>query len=205
MQDQHQNLGIPLSSQLFYRALHHEPRSAAALLGLAASFEKQGGYTEAIGLLEQLVEAEPGSAEGRLRLAVNLDRVGLRQRAQQLYSEIVEADARDWTCSLAYLELARGRLAERDLQGAAQGLEQAVARMSERTGPRHLLAYVYDRLGRTAESMSLLREIQSRASTPSARRLYDLWPTEAWRLDAGWSEAPLLPGRSCLVIRSAAC
>lgn len=167
------------SRRLYQRGLQHDPEAPAALLGLAASFEKYGGYTEAIEILERLVVAAPELEEARLRLAINLQRVGRRPRARELLLSITETEPFTWTAAVAFEEIAQDYLEEDEARPAADLLQRAIAGSPDRQGLRLLLAHVYDRLGRPQLALEQLQQVEALSgSRPSSERfLYDSWPT----------------------------
>jgi tetratricopeptide (TPR) repeat protein len=165
------------SRRLFERALEYDPKNAVALLGLAASHEKYGEYSQAISQLEQLVEIEPDLEEGLLRLAINLDRMGMSLRARELFQRIIDTSEPGWVSAIAYQELARGYLETGAIERAAALLRSAVEEIPDRQGLRVLLAHSEARLGRTMASLERLREFgPSPRSERSERLLYDTWP-----------------------------
>jgi Tfp pilus assembly protein PilF len=166
------------SQRLYQRGLQHDPEAPAALLGLAASFEKYGNYGDAIEILEKLVVAAPELDEGQLRLAIKLQRVGRRPRARELLLSIIERNADSWTSAVAYEEMAQDYLAAGDSERAAELLRQAIDGAPERQGLRMLLAHVYDRLGRPELALKQLQEVApvSGSSRTSERLTYDSWP-----------------------------
>jgi len=167
------------SRRLFTRALEHDPQTAAALLGLAASFEKYADYLRAIEFLEPLVALRPDLDEAALRLAVNQARVGWVPRAREGFEAVIAKDRLDWTCALAVEELARIYLIAADLEGAVSILEPAIQKMPQRAGLRLLLAHLYDRQGRVGSALELAAGIDvATGSGSSARRRYDRWPRQ---------------------------
>ncbi len=175
------------SRRLFSRALEHDPDSASALLGLAASFEKYADYNRAIEYLERLVAARPDLDEATLRLAINQARVGWLPRARQGLETIVAKDQDDWVSVVALEELARTFLIGGDLERAVATLEPAVDEMPQRAGLRLLLAHLYDRQGRVGSALELASGVGVSAGTnSSARRHYDEWPRRAVVSDLEW-------------------
>ncbi|MCP4201416.1 MAG: hypothetical protein GY769_05710 [bacterium] len=176
-----QQARLPAASRrLFARALEHDPDNAAALLGLGASLERYGAYSQAIGFLEQLVAARPDFGQAVLRLAINHLRVGRLGRAQGLLVKIVEGQGGDWVAALACQELARALLIAGDAEGGLLLLETALERMPEQWELRLLLAHIYDRTGRAERSLGELLQVgtSSEQGRGSARYRYDQWPQE---------------------------
>jgi tetratricopeptide (TPR) repeat protein len=166
------------SQRLYQRGLQHDPEAPAALLGLAASFEKVGSYGNAIEVLEKLVVAAPELDEGQLRLAINLQRVGRRPRARELLLSLIERNTETWTSAVAHEEMAQDYVSAGGSERAAELLRQAIDKSPERQGLRMLLAHVYDRLGRPQLALKQLQEIAPvhDSSSASERLTYDSWP-----------------------------
>jgi len=186
-----QEANLPASSRRLYRvALELDPQSKAALLGLAASFEKFGEYRQAIDYLEQLVAACPSFGEGLLRLAMNLRRTGSQQRSRELLAAVVEMDAPAWVRSLAFQQQARDLLESAELAQAVEVMERSIAELGPHQGSVLLLAHLYDRTRRPYESLELLHQVRPNhvgfrgpgaVRGESARKVYDSWPRQALR------------------------
>lgn len=190
------------SERLFRLALELDESSEAALLGLAASHERFGEREEAISYLERLLRLRGEHAEGRLRLAMNLRQQGRLKVSGELLEGLTARDPppEPWILALAYQE--RARLAQRggDWAGAAELLQEAVARLEAAADAppapprgdrgqaklRLQLAYVLDRLGkprRAAEILEPALRVAPRGEVESARLRYGRWPQAA--LEAG--------------------
>ncbi len=173
-----QEANLPSSSRRLYRrALEHDPKNLAALLGLAISFERYAEYPRAVEVLEKLGAAHPGFGEGSLRLAINLDRLGQRGRCRELLERALEPGTPDWVRSLAYQKLARIALEVEDLETATRLLEQSLEEIPDQHGTVFLLAHVYDRQRAAKKALALLHSIVAAAGgDDSARKRYDGWP-----------------------------
>lgn len=169
------------SQRLYQRGLQHDPEAAAALLGLAATFEKYGSYGDAIEVLERLVVADPDQEEARLRLAINLQRVGRRPRAREVLLSIIEKSSDSWVSAVAHQEMAQDYLETGGADEAAELLRQAIEKTPDRQGLRLLLAHVYDRQGRPRLALEQLQQVAPLTETTrnSERFTYDSWPTSA--------------------------
>ncbi len=173
----------PSAATLYRRAADIDPTNAAALLGLAALFERHGEYAKALPVLEELARAAPASPEGRLRLAVQLRRAGRSEAGEAVLRGLIEERVREplWVYSLAYQELAR-LLIEREAFGEAAALAETAARNlpGDPTLPI-LRAYASDRTGRPsgkAELGAALRDSASRGLV-SPRYRYSQMPRQA--------------------------
>jgi Flp pilus assembly protein TadD len=171
------------SRRLFARALELDAANQAALLGLAASFERYGQYARAVEVLERSVASHPEDAEGWMRLAVNLQRTGRRGRAREVLAKLASGPGPEWVQALAQEEVARSLLTTGQVEEAAAGLAGAVSARPDEGGLRFLLAYAYDRLGRRRDALEQLRAVAPvgprAAAAGSPRRAYDLWPESA--------------------------
>ncbi len=186
---QQQEANLPASSRrLFQTALELDPQSKAAMLGLAASYEKFGEYRQACDYLEQLVAAYPNFGEGLLRLAMNHKRIGNQQRTRELLATIVELNAPAWVRSLAFQEQARDLLEGAELAQAIAVMERSIEELGPHQGSVLLLAHLYDRTRRPYESLELLGRVRpgragfrgpNAGQRESARKVYDSWPRQA--------------------------
>ena len=163
--------------RLFVRALEYDPDNPAALLGLAATFEKYGEYQQALTHLEHLVAVAPELDEAKLRLAVGLNRVGLRRRARELLEGLVESGPNEWVRAVAYEEIGRILLQTGAVAAAAELLEEAMAAMPSRQALRVLAAHAYGRLGMTEQALEHLAAVIPAGRRALSERLeYDRWP-----------------------------
>lgn len=173
---------LPASSRtLFQRALGHNPKEHAALLGLASMLEKFGEPRAAVRVLRDLVALHPDETEAPLRLGVTLCRVGNGREGREVLDRLLDSPAPDWIHSLASETLARSLLEAQRLEEAASVLEGAVAVLPPPLRPYLLQALVYDRLGRPSEAISVVqRRVFYRAEEqPSPRMIYDSWPQDS--------------------------
>ena len=163
----------------FARALDFEPAAADALLGLAIDREWEHAYPDVIALLQRLVAARPASAEGRLRLANNLERMGRRRAAVERFTALAAHPSAGWAAEIAYQELARIHLDERDPAAAAALLRQALERFPESERLRIQLAYALDRAGDPAAAREIVAELAQSppdGAGPTPRRRYTRTP-----------------------------
>lgn len=177
-----QDANLPTSSRaLFLRALEHDPRSQAALIGLAVSFERYGDRQQTIFFLESLVEEYPNFGEGLVRLAINLQRVGLRARALELLNRAIALNGPGWVRALAFQEIARQYMHTGQYQRMVELLERAVAEIPDQKSSWVLLAHAYDRMQLPSKAIALATDIGADArQQDSARKRYDSWPETAF-------------------------
>ncbi|MEM9596952.1 MAG: VWA domain-containing protein [Acidobacteriota bacterium] len=195
--------GRTASLELFDRAVDLDPSNEAALLGLAAYYEKRGGpYDRVVAYLDRLVEARPASREGRLRLAINLLRVAelavtLERSAKVAAAEahfrrLMEEPGSDWIYSLAAQELARHLARTQQVKPATLALEEAIERRPEDQKLHIQLTYLRDRSHGAHQARKLAKRVSRELATraPADRGRYNQWPSVAMdqdrrELDAG--------------------
>ncbi len=171
------------AAEMFQQAVELDGRNTAALLGLAAIYEKSSQPESAVKLARRALETEPGNAEGRLRLALNLRRLDQGDEARKLLEELTAAGDPSWLTPLAYQELARlhsqqGRPAE-----AEKVLRQALGRFPEDARLSVQLASVLDRQGAAREATELVEKALASSSSreaSSSRYLYNTVRPEAF-------------------------
>lgn len=146
---------------LYTRALEFDPTNAAALLGLATAREQTGRYSNALALLQRLVETGAADAETRLRLAINLERLGERGEAERMLENLTSESAEDWVLTLAFQQLARIRLDQERFESAHTCLVRGLTRFPDDFGLAIGLSYVEERLG-LEPGKSLATRIPSR-------------------------------------------
>ncbi len=195
--------GQTRSVALFEDALDLEPENEAALLGMAAHFEKRGAPPEhALRYLGRLTTAYPKHREGRLRTAVNLLRLERDDEAVALFKALLKEDAIDWAHSLAAQELARhfshvGRLGD-----GIDVLEKARTRAPADQKLAIQLSFFYDRNRQSFDATQLALEV-SKVALPSEdppRGRYNKWPHTA--LDHDRAELrELAASREALLVR----
>ncbi len=173
---------ISSSAEFFLRAVNSDPTNDAALVALAAAYEKSAEYEAAILQLERAVRVNPGNHHARVRLAVCLARRGPagHDAAVRQLERAVKADSSpDWVRSIAHQELARLRLAGGDDKAAEAVLRQGLERLP---GDQQLiiqLAALLDAGRRRREAVRVLEGLTAdRWSTDSPRLIYDTLPAE---------------------------
>lgn len=165
---------VSVAIVLYERALELDRSNAAALLGLANIFERQGTYERALPYLETALARNPRHRETRLRLGINLLRLDRQSEGEVALTELVAMAEEDWILSLAYQELAH-LAAERDNRGRAWSLlAEAAGRLPDDMSLAVQLAYQSERTGRHGSVDELASTLQSTAGSPrqSPRALY---------------------------------
>jgi tetratricopeptide (TPR) repeat protein len=169
---------IGLSADLFYRAHLLDPGNELALAGLAAAWERSGGYEKAIETLKKALRLRGADPELLLRLALCSlrDPKGAHEQALAQLSSLTRAEAPGWIRSVAYQELARARLASDGAANAETILRQA---LQDLPGDQQLslqLAAVLDAQRRRREALAVLDAIEILGwESESARQTYDFW------------------------------
>lgn len=175
-----QESGRSASLELFEHALRLEPSHTAALLGLAAYYEKRGGpYETAVGHLERLVAAHPEHREGCLRLGINLLRLDRDPEGVARLESLLESSENDWVTSLAAQELARHHAREERIPAAIDLLRAALERLPGDQKLHLQLAWLLDRSSEPAAVRRLIEKVArlEPASQP-ARGRYNQWPRQ---------------------------
>jgi len=166
---------------LFAEALELDPAQKTALLALAVDRERHGLYTEALGLLERLLEIDPEHREARLRSGLQLLRTGGERAGRRRLRSLLAEAREDWVMELAYQELASSHL-ENGRPGAASALlGRAVARLGQRPGLVLQLTWARQRSsggGAESEALAIL-DTPAPAGRTSPRRRYTEGPAEA--------------------------
>lgn len=167
---------------LMLAALTYDPRSEAALLGIAAAHERTGGYEKAVEHLENLVKVAPNHREGRLRLGINLGRLGRTERAENVLRPLTADGEEDWISVLAIEELGRllhqaGRPRE-----AQRVLETGLARFPGEGALRTTLVLVLDSQKLHRQALVVMEELPwvELETGASPRLLYTRGPQEAF-------------------------
>jgi tetratricopeptide (TPR) repeat protein len=160
---------------MFQQAVELDGKNVAALLGLAAIYEKNAQAETAVKFLRRALEAEPGNAEARLRLALNLKRLDQKPEAGKLLEELTAATEASWVTPLAYQELAQLDAEDGKIEGAETVLRQALKRYPDDLRLNIQLASVLDRRGHPGEASTLVENALSRKAGPeaTARFLYN--------------------------------
>jgi tetratricopeptide (TPR) repeat protein len=170
------------AAEMFQQAVELDGRNTAALLGLAAIYEKYAQAESAVKTLRRVLEADPGNPEGRLRLALNLKRLDQAQDARKLLEELTAATDPSWVTPLAYQELARLHGDQERMAEAEKVLRQALGRYPDDARLTIQLAAVLDRKGEQRQASALLEKIfdapASRDASP--RYLYNTVRPEAF-------------------------
>jgi tetratricopeptide (TPR) repeat protein len=167
---------------LMLAALAHDPRSEAALLGIAAAHERTGGYVKAVEHLENLVRVVPDHREGRLRLGINLGRLGALERAEKLLRGLAREDEDDWIAVLAVEELGRLLHAAGRTKDAQKVLEAGLSRFPGEGALRTTLVLVLDSQKLHRQALALMEELPwvEPDTGPSPRLLYTRGPQETF-------------------------
>ncbi len=171
------------AAAMFQQAVDFDGRNTAALLGLAAIYEKNAQPESAVKLARRALETEPGNAEGRLRLALNLKRLNQMDEARKLLEELTAAGDPYWLTPLAYQELARLHSQEGRPAEAEEVLHRALERFPEDARLTVQLAAVLDRKGAAREATGLVEKALASSSSReanSARYLYNTVRAEAF-------------------------
>ncbi len=153
----------PSAQKAFEVALEYDEHQEAALLSLAVIHESFGHYDAAVDALRRYQKVYPGQPEARLRLAINLGRMGSRRKAEPLLRRSLLGDNPEWVRVLAYQELARQLIAERQATAAIALLQEAIQEFPEYQRLYLQLASVLDRGGRPREARDVLAAMDPRA------------------------------------------
>ncbi len=173
------------AERLFLRALELAEDDAAALLGLAALYEKRGLFERAVPVLERFHAAHPEHAEGTLRLGLNRARTGRVAAARAALSELARRRQGDWITVLAHQELARLLIDDDEPSEAEAVLRRGLARWPDHPTLQLQLAWVLDVEGDAGASLELLERLgasgASAAALPAAERSrYNRWPVDVF-------------------------
>jgi len=171
------------AAEMFQQAVELDARNTAALLGLAAIYEKNAQPGSAVKYLRRALETDPGSAEGKLRLALNLKRLDQQEEARKLLEELTAAADSTWVTPLAYQELARLHSDREQTAEAEKVLRRALERLPDDARLTVQLAAVLDRRGEAREATALVEKILTSAATResvSSRYLYNTVRPEAF-------------------------
>lgn len=167
---------------LMLAALTHDPRSEAALLGIAAAHERTGGYEKAVEHLENLVRAVPDHREGLLRLGVNLARLEKTERAEKILRGLTRGDEDDWIAVLAFEELGRQLHAAGRFKDAQKVLETGLARFPGEGALRTVLVLTLDAQKLHRQALAVMEELPwvEPDTGASPRLLYTRGPQETF-------------------------
>jgi hypothetical protein len=166
--------------QLLRQTLAEDPGHELALLELAADAERRADHAAALVHLEALLGAQPDHPEARLRKALDLARLGRKAEAEAELRRLTQAETGGWRLSLAYQELARRHLAERDVSRAERLLREGLERLPGDEKLTLLTAAALERAGLAAAGRQLLAGFEPEGSEGggTARRRYSLTPRE---------------------------
>ncbi|HEV8577703.1 MAG TPA: tetratricopeptide repeat protein [Thermoanaerobaculia bacterium] len=172
------------AAEMFQQAIELDGRNTAALIGLAAVYEKNAQAESAVKLLRRAVEVDPGNAEGKLRLALNLKRVDQRDEARKLLEGLTAVGESTWVTPLAFQELARLYSDQEKAAEAEKVLRQALKRFPDDARLTIQLAAVLDRRGEAREATALVETLLAASSSTreaaSSRYLYNTVRPEAF-------------------------
>lgn len=171
------------AAEMFQQAVELDARNTAALIGLAAIFEKNAQPESAVKFLRRALEVDPGNAEGRLRLALNLKRTDQRDEARKLLEGLTAAADSTWVTPLAYQELARLYSEGEQAADAEKVLRRARERFPDDARLTIQLAAVLDRRGEAREATALVEKLLTSSSSreaASSRYLYNTVRPEAF-------------------------
>jgi tetratricopeptide (TPR) repeat protein len=171
------------AAEMFQQAVELDGRNTAALLGLAAIYEKNAQAESAVKYLRRALENDPGNPEGRFRLAMNLKRLDKASEARQLLEELTRSPDPSWVTPLAFQELARLASEQGKADEAEKVLRQALERFPDDARLTIQLAAVLDRKGEGREATALVAKILASPSSreaSSARYLYNTVRPEAF-------------------------
>ena len=171
------------AAEMFQEAVELDGRNTAALLGLAAIYEKNAQPESAVKYLRRALETDPGNSEGRLRLALNLKRLNQIEETRKLLTELTATTDPSWVTPLAYQELARLESDQEKGDEAEKVLRRALARFPDDARLTIQLAAVLDRKGAAREATALVEKILSSPASreaSSSRYLYNAVRPEAF-------------------------
>lgn len=165
------------AAEMFEQALELDPRNTTALMGLAAIWEKNSQFDEAVKRLRALLEAEPANDEARLRLALCLKRMERPDlpEARKILQELVGNGTTPWVMPLAYEELARVYTEAEKPADSEKTLRKGLERFPGEPRLRLQLAVLLDRRGATKEAGDLVEKIvgEPLSGDESPRFLYN--------------------------------
>jgi tetratricopeptide (TPR) repeat protein len=163
------------AAEMFQQAVELDARNTAALLGLAAIYEKNAQPESAVKYLRRALETDPGNVEGKLRLALNLKRLEQLDETRKILEELTAAPESTWVTPLAYQELARLHSDREQMAEAEKVLRRALERSPEDARLTIQLAAVLDRRGEAREATALIEKIltASTRESVSSRYLYN--------------------------------
>lgn len=152
------------AAELYGRVLQGDPNDTQAIDRLLAIKTRAGAHDEVVELLERRIDLE-NEPEARLSLrrtlaaALEAHPSGSRDRVIDSYRAILDEVPTDLATigKLEDLFEAAGRL--RDLEEMVERRLELAENDAERTNGRVRLARLYDRQGKTDESLSILREV----------------------------------------------
>jgi Flp pilus assembly protein TadD len=194
--------------QALQNVLAEAPEDPIALLELAVHAERRGDRAEAVSHLEALLRAHPEDREARLRLALDLARLGRSREAEERLRGVIHDEKEGWQLHLAYQELARLRMENKDLVGAERTLREGLERLPGDEKLILLLAAIRERRGRTAAAREALDGLKPEGTDGggSARHRYNQPPEELFGTvlaDLGREAAARLPNLKAALEKTA--
>jgi len=171
------------AAEMFQQAVELDSRNTAALLGLAAIYEKNAQAESAVKYLRLALETDAGNPEGRFRLAMNLKRLNQMAEARKLLEDLAASTDVSWVTPLAYQELARLASDQEKPDEAEKVLRRALERFPDDARLTIQLAAVLDRKGEGREATALVAKILASPSSreaSSSRYLYNTVRPEAF-------------------------
>lgn len=172
--------------EVLEKALKRGPQLEVALRAAAAIEEKQADYRAAEAYLDRLLTLRPGDAEARLRRAHCRLRTGRVDESLSSLGDLTDPDsgAPAWVRTMAFQELVRASVAAGRREEAARWLETARKVDPEDQGLKVLEAAQAPQSStqgrRQVEAVVARVHLGSDLETcpgPSARRIYNRWPT----------------------------
>ena len=154
------------------------PKSAPALLGLGALYERSGVLQEAFDEFETLNKANPDHQEGRLRLAVNGSRLGKDKDAEELFRSLLSPSTSTWIRAVSYQEYGRLLLRKDRIKEAEELLGAAMLQLPKNQRLPILMAHALDRGQRPRGATAVIEDLDERGlrDTTSPRYRYSQWP-----------------------------
>ena len=154
------------------------PKSAPALLGLGAIYERSGVLQEAFDEFETLNKINPEHQEGRLRLAVNSGRLGRDKDAEELFRSLLSPSTSTWIRTVSYQELGRLLLRKDRVKEAEELLGSAMLLLPKNQRLPILMAHALDQGQRPRGATAVIEELDARGlrQNTSPRYRYSQWP-----------------------------
>jgi tetratricopeptide (TPR) repeat protein len=177
-----QSRSLSTSIAVFRRALELDPANRAAIMGIAVSYERRAEYERAIQALQQALRVDRQNAEARLRLALctaRQEESDIDAARVDLERVIAEGTAEPWVRSVAFQELARLHLEEKQTETAERLIRQGLAELPRDQQLAIQLAAILDARRKPKEALKVLEGIETGDwNQVSPRQIYDRWPTK---------------------------